>query len=67
MSAADYAIRQVMSVQKTQPPTVTKRYYAREQRTLISKINTKNQKGDRAAYPIFSICSRNPKSSGRPR
>ncbi len=53
MSAADYAIRQVMSVEKTQPPTATKRYYAREQETLISKINAKNQQGDRATYPIL--------------
>jgi len=53
MSAADYAIRQVMSVEKTQPPTSTNRFYAREQETLISKINAQNQKGDRATYPIL--------------
>ena len=53
MMAADYAIRQVMSVQATQPKTATTRYYAREQRELTSKINTKNQQGDRAAYPLI--------------
>lgn len=53
MSAADYAIRQVMAVQKNQPPTATKRYYAREQGTLAGKINNKDQQGDRATYPIF--------------
>jgi hypothetical protein len=55
MSAADYAIRQVMSVEKTRPPTATTRYYAREQDTLIKKINAKNQKGDRATYPILGL------------
>jgi hypothetical protein len=55
MSAADYAIRQVMTVEKTQPPTETRRYYAREQETLYKKINAKNQKGDRATYPILGL------------
>jgi uncharacterized protein DUF1592/uncharacterized protein DUF1588/uncharacterized protein DUF1585/uncharacterized protein DUF1587/uncharacterized protein DUF1595 len=55
MDAADYAIRQVMSVRATQPPTATKRYYARRQRDLISKINAPNQKGDRATYPILGL------------
>jgi hypothetical protein len=30
MSAADYAMRQAMSVQLEQPPTTTRRYYARD-------------------------------------
>src|SRR5262249_21689173 len=38
MSAADYAMRQAMSVQFEPPPTTTKRYYARDQRTLTSKF-----------------------------
>jgi hypothetical protein len=53
MSAADYAIRQVMSVRNIQPPTSTTRFYAREQDTLVNKINTRNQQGDRATYPIL--------------
>ncbi len=55
LSAADYAIRQVLSVQATQPPTATKRYYAREQQTLVSKINSPQQQGDRAAYPVLGL------------
>jgi hypothetical protein len=55
MSAADYAIRQVLSVERTQPPTTTTRYYAREQNTLAGKINAKNQQGDRATYPILDL------------
>jgi hypothetical protein len=55
MNAADYAIRETMSVQASHPPTVTTRYYAREQTTLTSKINTKNQQGDRAAYPVLGL------------
>ncbi len=52
LSAADYALRQVMSVQATQPPTKTTRYYARDQKELTNKINHSNQRGDRQAYPI---------------
>ena len=55
MMAADYAIRQVLSVEANQPPTATRRYYAREQRDLINKINTPNQRGDRATYPILGL------------
>ena len=55
MNAADYAIRQVMSVEAKQPPTAVTRYYAREQRELVNKINTPNQKGDRATYPIVGL------------
>jgi len=55
MSAADYAIHQAISVEKTHPATSLKRYYAREQTTLTSKINKKNQQGDRATYPILGL------------
>jgi hypothetical protein len=55
ISAADYAIRQVLSVAANRPPTATRRYYAREQRDLYSKINAPNQKGDRATYPIAGL------------
>ena len=53
MTAADYAIRQVMSVQFSQPPTPTTRYYAREQNELSGKFSNNNQKGDRSTYPIL--------------
>ncbi len=53
LSAADYAIRQVISVQSKQPPTKTTRYYARDQRELTNKINHSNQRGDRQAYPVL--------------
>jgi hypothetical protein len=55
IDAADYAIRQVLSVEANQPPTTTRRYYAREQRDLINKVNTPNQRGDRAMYPILDL------------
>jgi len=55
MSAADYAIRQVISVQGTRPATSVKRYYAREQDSLVKKINMPNQQGDRATYPILGV------------
>jgi hypothetical protein len=55
MSAADYAIREAMNAEKVHPATTVKRYYAREQNTLTSKINKKNQQGDRAVYPILGL------------
>jgi hypothetical protein len=57
MSAADYAMRQVMSVQLEQPPTTTKRYYARDQRTLTSKFtgNIFNTSPDRMTYPVVGL------------
>ena len=55
MSAADYAIRQAISAEKIHPAVSTTRYYAREQDTLIKKINTNNQKGDRATYPVLGL------------
>jgi Protein of unknown function (DUF1592)/Protein of unknown function (DUF1588)/Protein of unknown function (DUF1585)/Protein of unknown function (DUF1587)/Protein of unknown function (DUF1595) len=55
MSAADYAIREAMSTEKIHPATTVKRYYAREQNTLTSKINKTNQQGDRAVYPILGL------------
>jgi cytochrome c551/c552 len=56
MGAADYAIREMLSVESTHPPTATTRYYAREQKTVITKINSpRNQAGDRAMYPILGL------------
>ncbi|MSU48821.1 MAG: DUF1592 domain-containing protein [Opitutus sp.] len=55
MSAADYAIRQVLSVQLEQPPTTTTRHYARDQRTLTGKYasNIFNTSPDRMTYPVI--------------
>lgn len=54
LSAADYAIRQVLAVKLEQPPTETKRYYARNQRTLTSKFtpNIFNSSPDRMTFPL---------------
>ncbi len=55
MSAADYAIRQALSVQFTQPPTTTKRHYARDQRSLTGKFTQTpfNSSPDRQTYPVL--------------
>jgi hypothetical protein len=55
MSAADYAIRQVLSVQFERPPTTTKRYYARDQRTLTSTFTGSifNSSPDRMTFPVI--------------
>ena len=57
MIAADYAMRQALSVQLEQPPTTTKRYYARDQRTLTSKFtgNIFNTSPDRMTYPVVGL------------
>ena len=57
MSAADYAMRQVLSVKFEQPPTSTKRYYARDQRTLTSKFSGSifNSSPDRMTFPVVDL------------
>lgn len=55
MSAADYALRQVLSVQYERPATTTRRYYARDQRTLTSKFTGSifNSSPDRMTFPVL--------------
>ncbi|MES2462297.1 MAG: DUF1587 domain-containing protein, partial [Armatimonadota bacterium] len=55
MAAADYAIRQAMSVQLNRPSTTTVRHYARDQRTLTNKFtqNPFNTSPDRQTYPVL--------------
>lgn len=57
MTAADYAIRQVLSVQFDQPATATRRFYARDQRTLTSKFtgNIFNSSPDRMTFPVLGL------------
>jgi hypothetical protein len=62
MNAADYAMRQVLSVQLERPPTATHRYYARDQRTLTSKFtgNIFNTSPDRMTYPVVGVNTAQP-------
>ena len=62
MTAADYAIRQVISVQYSRPPTKTTRYYARDQRTLTNKFtgNIFNSSPDRMTYPVVGLNTAQP-------
>ncbi len=55
MAAADYAMRQALTVQLEQVPTTTVRHYARDQRTLTSKFtpNPFNSSPDRMTYPLL--------------
>jgi hypothetical protein len=57
MAAADYAIRQVLSVKFVQPPTTTVRHYARDQRTLTSKFTGSifNSSPDRMTFPVIGL------------
>ena len=67
MAAADYAMRQVLSVQLVQPPTTTQRYYARDQRTLTSKFspNNFNTSPDRMTYPVIGSSAQPDVRAGR--
>ena len=62
MSAADYAIRQAMSVQFERPPTTTVRHYARDQRTLTSKFTGSifNSSPDRMTFPVVGLDTAQP-------
>ena len=57
MGAADYAMRQILSVKFTQPPTTTVRHYARDQRTLTSKFvgSIFNSSPDRMTFPVVDL------------
>jgi len=57
MIAADYAMREALGVQFVQPPTITRRYYARDQRTLTSKFTGSNfnNSPDRMTYPVVGL------------
>ena len=62
MTAADYAIRQVLSVQFERPPTATTRFYARDQRTLTNKFTGSifNSSPDRMTYPVVGLNTAQP-------
>lgn len=51
MSAADYALRQAISVQFVRPPTTTRRYYARESFTIRGGGDDGNP--DRQKFPVL--------------
>ena len=55
MSLADYAIREAISVQATRPPTATRRFYAREQKTLSTeyRLQQLNTWPDRQNFPLL--------------
>ena len=56
MSAADSAMRQVMALKLVQPPTTTKRYYAREEGNMTQWLpNVNNNAGgpERMKFPLL--------------
>ncbi|MDX2041930.1 MAG: DUF1592 domain-containing protein [Acidobacteriota bacterium] len=55
LTAAEQALREVMARSETQPETVTKRYYAREQRAFTNKIEFSqfNTYTERATFPLI--------------
>jgi mono/diheme cytochrome c family protein len=59
MAAADYAIRQALSVRLSRPATRTTRHYARDQKTLTSKFtqNPFNTSPDRQTYPVLGTAA----------
>jgi hypothetical protein len=55
MSAADYALRQVMATSVARPETRTTRYYARDQRSFTGpmKFSVFNTAPERATFPVL--------------
>ena len=57
LSAADYALRQVIAPQVTPIPTSIKRYYARDQRSYTGpmKFSVFNNAPERATFPVLGF------------
>lgn len=55
LMAAEYALREVMARSEKQPETITKRYYAREQRAFTGKVEFSqfNTASERATFPLL--------------
>ncbi|QQS49422.1 MAG: DUF1592 domain-containing protein [Acidobacteriota bacterium] len=55
LTAAEYALREVMAQSEKQPETVTKRFYAREQRAFTSHVEFSqfNTASERATFPLI--------------
>lgn len=54
--AAEYAMRQAIAVRLVQPPTTTKRYYARDERSLTGfqpNVNQNSGPPDRHKFPVL--------------
>ncbi|MGE0133172.1 MAG: DUF1592 domain-containing protein [Blastocatellales bacterium] len=55
LTAAEYALREVMARGEKQPETVTRRYYSREQRAFTNKVEFSqfNRASERATFPLL--------------
>ncbi len=55
LSAAEYALRQVVAQQPERPPVALTRYYAREQRSFVGpmKFSVFNTAPERATFPVL--------------
>jgi hypothetical protein len=55
LTAAEYALREVLARSEKQPETITKRYYAREQRSFTSHVEFSqfNTASERATFPLL--------------
>ncbi len=55
LTAAEYALREVLARSEKQPETITKRYYAREQRAFTGHVEFSqfNTASERATFPLL--------------
>ena len=55
LAAAEHALREVMARSEKQPETITKRYYAREQRSFTGHVEFSqfNTASERATFPLL--------------
>src|SRR6185295_4530339 len=67
LSAADYALRQVMATHAERPETRTVRYYAREQRSYTGpmKFSEFNTAPERATFPVLGFKAQPEVRAGR--
>jgi mono/diheme cytochrome c family protein len=67
LGAADYALREVTAPQLARPKTVTTRYYARGDSSLIGKMKFSkfNQSPERATFPILGYQAQPEVRSGK--
>ena len=67
LTAADYALHQVLGSQSERPKSTTKRYYARDQKGLTNKFffNEFNRSPERATFPILDFAAQPDVRSGK--
>lgn len=65
LSAADYALREVVARESSRPPTKITRYYAREQKSFVNKNTPLQGPPHRRTFPVFESSAQPDARSGK--